>query len=520
MRASAEELRGSGAWLLLLASAFAVAAGGLVYELALATLTSYLLGEHVLHYSVTIGAFLFAMGAGSYASRFVHEGTAEVFVCTEAILGLVGGLGSLGLAVIQAFGLAFYPALAVVVLATGALVGLELPLLVRLVRHLRPADIALAEVLGLDYLGSLAGALLFPLVLLPALDVHRATLAFGLVNVGVGWIGLRLLRPAIRKPARAAALLAAATVGLVAVIPVVPRFVRWSEAALFDDAVVLARSTAYQRMVLTRWRDEVRFFLDGQLQLSSADAHRYHEALVHPAMTAVDGPVRALVLGGGDGLVVHELLRYGPRVRSITVVDLDPGVTELFRTHPMLREIGGASLEDPRVRIVHQDAMRFVQEGSERYEVVLVDLPDPDNPSLARLYTTAFYRLALRRLSDGGALAAQATSAMHTPHAFWCVIVSLEAASGGDDAPIRRQVRPYHAYVPTFGDWGFALVTASGGAPQPRRLPTGLRFLDEPQLGALFRFPADMPRRDVRPSTLADPRVLRHYREDYDRTVM
>jgi spermidine synthase len=255
-----------------------------------------------------------------------------------------------------------------------------------------------------------------------------------------------------------------------------------ADAALYSDDVILARNTPYQRLVVTRWKDDIRLHLNSHLQFSSRDEYRYHEALVHPGLASVTGARRALVLGGGDGLAVREMLRY-PGLESITLVDLDPAMTQVFREHPLLRELNRDSLHSPKVRIVNGDAFPWLEKTEETFDFVVADFPDPNNYSLGKLYTTAFYRLLRRRLSESGRVVVQSTSPMFARESFWIIVETMRQAG--------LEVNPYHVYVPSFGEWGFVLGGKQAYEP-PAALPGGLRFLAAGQLRPLFVFPTDM----------------------------
>ena len=261
---------------------------------------------------------------------------------------------------------------------------------------------------------------------------------------------------------------------------------------------------------MTRWREDVRLFIDGNLQFSTVDEYRYHEALVHPAMAAAARRERVLILGGGDGLAGREILKH-PSVKAVDLVDLDPAITDLFRDHPALARLNGGVLSDPRVTVHNVDAVRFLEESRERWDAILMDLPDPNDAGLARLYAEGTFRLARRRLHDGGALATQATSPFYAPEAFWCIVRTVEAAfaEGGADFA----VRPYRVHVPTFGEWGFVLASADGVPTLPADLP--LRYLNQPVADAMFDLPADMARRDVEVNRLATAVLARYYARGY-----
>ncbi len=494
---------------LLLGSVFVVASCGLVYELVAGALGAYLLGDAVTQFSLVIGVFLSAMGIGSWLSRFITRDLLRWFVGLEVVLGLLGGLSSLVLYAASAFltdlfPLVFYGQCTVL----GILVGLEIPLLVRILRDQRALAEALSETLALDYLGALAGSLAFPLLALPWLGLARSSLVFGVLNLAVAALGLTLI-PRRRGPLLAG--LVTSTVVLAGLFATSGRLVGWLEDLHYQDDVVHAESSPYARIVLTRWRDDVRLYLDGHLQFSSIDEARYHEALVVPAMEAARRPPRrVLILGGGDGLAARRVLDH-PTVEAVTLVDLDPAVVRLARRHPVLRALHGDVFEDPRLEVIHEDAFTFVQRDGRAWDVILLDLPDPNSATLARLYSTAFYAGVARRLAPGAALVTQATSPYYARRAFWSIEATLRAAVPPDHPAGPLQTRPYHVQVPSFGEWGFILATRHPVDPATLEPAIPTRFLTAEILPSLFLFPKDLARPDdVAVNGLDDP-VLHRY---------
>jgi spermidine synthase len=283
------------------------------------------------------------------------------------------------------------------------------------------------------------------------------------------------------------------------------RITATAEENIYADEIIFARDTHYQHLVLTRFKDDLRLFLNSHLQFSSRDEYRYHEALVHPGLSAVPVPRRVLVLGGGDGLAVREILKY-PQVESITLVDLDPEMTRLFSTHPMLTQLNQKSLLSPRLRVINADAFPWVDSNSESFDFIIIDFPDPTNYSLGKLYTTAFYRAVARHLSAQGWMVVQSTSPMFARDSFWCINQTLK------DAGLRTY--PYHAYVPSFGEWGFVLA-GTREYNLPATIPAGLRFLNVETLPALFQFPPDMSALAMPPNQLNDQVLVRAYDQDW-----
>jgi spermidine synthase len=477
-----------------------VATAGLVYELVAAAAASYLLGDSLTQFSTVIGSYLFAMGIGSFLSRYLQRGLAARFVQIEILVGLVGGWTAALLFVAFGHTAHFRVVLYGLVGLIGVLVGLEIPLLLRLLRDRLAFRELVAQVLSLDYIGALAASILFPLLLVPRLGLIRTSLLIGLANAAVGFWSTWIFRRELAAPGFLRAFAAVAVLCLGGGVLAAERITDWSEDRLYADDIILARTSAYQRIVLTRWGDELRLFLNGHLQFSSRDEYRYHEALVHPALAAHKRPRHVLVLGGGDGLAVREILKYDT-VERVTLVDLDPEMTRLFSDNPLLTAVNGRALGDPRVRVVNADAFVWLTDTRDLFDVVIADFPDPHSFSLGKLYSRTFYRVLRARLAPGGLLAQQATSPMFARRAFWCIVETARSAG--------LEVRPYHAYVPSFGEWGFVLA-GTGRWPHPRAYPSGLRFLTVEATPALFVFPPDMAAVPVEINRL-DNQVLVHY---------
>ncbi len=483
-----------------------IAACGLVYELVAGALASYLLGDSVMQFSTVIGTYLFAMGVGSWLSRWVHRGVATRFVMVELMVAVVGGFSSTLLFLAFAWTDAFQLLLYVLVFIIGTLVGLEIPLLMRLLSGRLEFKDVVGNVLTFDYLGALGASLLFPLVLVPHLGMVRSALLFGLVNAVVGLWSTHLLRDLLPRPRVLQAWCVAVIALLAAGFAGAERITRTAESSLYADPVVLTRTSPYQRIVLTAWRNDMRLFLNGHLQFSSRDEYRYHEALVHPGLAALPDARRILVLGGGDGLAVREVLRY-PRAQ-VTLVDLDPEMTQLFSTHRELTRLNANALGSDRVRVINADAFRWLDASRETFDFVVVDLPDPSNYAVGKLYTTAFYRLLKQHVNPGGMIVVQSTSPLFARRAFWSIDRTLREAG--------LRTWPYHLYVPSFGEWGFILAGRDDGYAPPAQLPDGLRYLSAAGIPQLFDFPLDMRPLPVEANRLDDQVLVRYYSDEWE----
>jgi spermidine synthase len=495
----------------LYTNVFVVAICGLVYELLAGTLGSYLLGDSVTQFSLVIGLYLSAMGGGAWLSRRLEGDLARAFVEIELAVALVGGASAPVL--FLAFGsvVHFQVVLLGFVVAIGVLVGLELPLLMRLLEGQVAFKDLVARVLAFDYIGALAAAVMFPLVLVPKLGLVRSSLIAGCANAAIALWGTYLLQA--RLGARTTGLRVRAVIVLalmLAGVALSERFTTWAEDEMYADPVVFTETTPYQRIVVTRGRSGFQLFLNGNLQFASADEYRYHESLVHPAMVAADvAPRSVLILGGGDGLALREVLAH-PSVEHVQLVDIDPAMTGLSRRFPPLAELNHQSFRDPRVTVTNDDAMVWLDEHTDtRWDVVIVDFPDPNNFALGKLYTKLFYRRVLARLAPGGAVAVQATSPLFARKSFWCIVATMRAAG--------FTVAPYHVTVPSFGEWGYALAKREPFAP-PTRVPSlALRYLNEPALAAMFSLPADMTEVPVEINQLDNQALVRYYEREWRR---
>jgi len=488
---------------LLFLTVLVIATCGLIYELIVGTLASYLLGDSITQFSTVIGVYLFALGIGAWLSRFIEKGVPQRFVEIELAVALGGGISAPFLFATFAAGAAFRLALYGLVLVIGTLVGLEIPLLLRIMRDQLQFKDLVSRVLTFDYLGSLFASLLFPIVLVPRLGLIRTSLVFGLLNALVGLWSTWLLAPVLGGVTRLRFKAIAVSVLLLVGIALGDAMTSLFEEQLYADDVVHAQQTPYQRIVVTRSKRGFSLFLNGNLQFSSVDEYRYHEALVHPAFQAAARRERVLILGGGDGLAAREVFRW-PEVQHVTLVDLDPAMTTLAVKSSELVELNRHALEDPRVTVVNDDAMQWLATHDERFDVVIVDFPDPNNFSLGKLYTTRFYALLREHLANGAVAVVQSTSPLFARKSFWCIDATMRAAGFA--------TKPYHVWVPSFGEWGYVLA-GLGPLELKQPLPDGLSFLTADTLPTLFQFPKDMDPVPAEVNRLNN-QVLVHYYED------
>ncbi len=422
------------------------------------------------------------MGIGSFLSKYVGKNVMLTFVQVELLIGVVGGSSAAILFMLFEHVEHFRVLLYAIVAIIGILVGLEVPLLMRILKDRLEFKDLVSQVFTFDYVGALLASLCFPLVLVPHLGLLRSSFLFGLLNVLVALWTMQLLQKELPWRRSLQSVAVVLIVFLVCGFAFSEKITTWSEASAFQDPVIYAASTPYQRIVITGGGKDIKLFLNGNLQFNSRDEYRYHEALIHPAMASLDHPQKVLVLGGGDGMAVREILKY-QSVRNITLIDLDSQMTNLFKEQLMLTRLNGDSLNDAKVHVLNQDAFVWLKNCAERFDLIVVDFPDPSNFSLGKLYSDTFYRSVKRALNPQGIAVIQSTSPYFAKNSYWCVVNTLNS--------IGLRTTPYHAYVPSFGDWGYVMASPVEFKPATN-YPQGLKFISAETVAPMLTFPSDM----------------------------
>jgi spermidine synthase len=449
------------------------------------------------------------MGLGSWCSRLVLTDLVRTFVLIELLVGLVGGLSVALLFFVYGSSPAEFPPVMYATIAViGLLIGLEVPLVTRVLAGTTQLRSNLANVLSFDYLGGLLGSLAFPLLLLPHLGMVRTALLVGMLNVLVACATALVYRRQMEGNRLTAFTLAGALLTLLVLFAAGDPLSAGLEQRLYRYPIILSTQTAYQRLVVTKWHDDVRLFIDGHLQFSSRDEDHYHETLVHPAMVAAARHGDILIVGGGDGLAAREVLKY-PDVRSITLVDLDAGMTNLFAGQPLLAALNGHAFASPKLHVVNADGYQYLQTSSTAYDLVIADLPDPRTEAVQKLYTREFYQLVRAHLAPGGYFITQATSPFYTTRAFWCIAATAQAVW-----PVEA---PFHVDVPSFGSWGFVLAGETPLDVSALHVTVPTRFLTNAQIPGLFAFGKDVlqSQHQVTVNTLLRPVLPGYYAEGW-----
>lgn len=499
---------------LLLVSVSICAAAGLVYELALISLSTVLNGGSIVETSLIVAGFVAALGLGALAAKPLLHRAEISFLMIELLLGLIGGMSAMLLYITFVIIGQSLIILTLSTLVIGMFVGAELPLLMTLFQRGRLVDAAtsgsvLATLNAADYLGALLGGLAWPFLLLPYLGLMRGTLAAGLLNLTAA---LAISIIVLRHDLKVRQFYVIMTGLLAAISVLVVLFIRsdgiitTARQRLYEYPIVFTAQTNYQEIVVTQWGKDRRLYLNGGLQYSTRDEYRYTESLTYPTLT--DTTESVLIIGGGDGLAARELLKI-PTIHRITQVELDPMMIETANT-VLLADNQGA-LKDPKVHVVIDDAFSWVRAGGDgqRYDAIIVDLPDPDTEIVGRLYTEEFYAMLLKQLTSRGIMTVQSSSSFTTPDVFSRIYSTLQAAGC-------HTVVPYHVHVPTFGDWGFNSCFAGSQPFQlPATLPKDVKFITPEVLASATVFGLDNQPRKLDPNTLDHQRIVDDLRRGY-----
>ncbi|MDQ1098644.1 MULTISPECIES: polyamine aminopropyltransferase [Chryseobacterium] len=491
--------------LLLLFSVFVIATCGLIYELVAGALASYLLGDSVKQFSFIIGVYLFSMGVGSYLSKYIKGNLIDKFVEIEILVGIVGGISAVVLFILFNTLSHFEGVLYLFVFCTGCLVGVEIPLLMNILKDRVQFKDLVSNVFAFDYIGALLASILFPLVLIPHLGIVKTPLFFGLINISIAIFLCFYLKRELSSPVSLKFKAIGAFLLLLVLFIFSDRLLSYSEEKLYGENIIFTKSSPYQRIVLTRNNREFRLYLNNNLQFSSTDEYRYHEALVHPALSMARNIRNILVLGGGDGFAVRELLKYRD-VRHITLVDLDEQMTSFFKNNETMRRLNQNSLSDPKVAIINKDAYIWVKENKQKWDVIIIDFPDPSNYSLGKLYSQQFYKELEKLTTPDTKIVIQTTSPYFAPKSFWCIEKTVHQVFPFTDA--------YHTYVPSFGEWGFTLASFKPLNQKLYRKLPNLKFYDY-NFHQWTYFTKDMKADDIEVNRLDNQILVRYFDEEW-----
>jgi spermidine synthase len=512
----------------LLVSVFIIATCGILYELLISSISTYFLGSSILQFSITIGLFMSFMGIGSYLSKFIQTRLLDHFITIEIGLGFLGGLSAFLLYCSYSVTEHYYLVAFLLIATLGTCIGLEIPLVTRIVNSYTSLKDTMAQVLSFDYIGALLASVIFPLVLLPYLGTMRTSFLIGILNLSVALFNSRIFKEQLTYAQNQFWTALLLSVVLLGGFLYSFRITSFFEQFVYQDEIILTRQSPYQRIIVTKWNQDLRLYLNGHLQFSTADEYRYHEPLVHIPMTLARNREKILVLGGGDGMVLREIFKYAD-VQKVDLVDLDPEMTSLAIRNPVFKKVNGSSLTNTKVKVYNQDAFTFVKNATDLYSVIIIDLPDPNDTGLGKLYTREFYKMLQKRLAVDGVMVTQATSPYFATQAFWCIAHTIR--------DVFPAVQPYTVYVPSFGQWGFVLAANRLPIATPDKVsadtshtgletsltaylqknlfrhPKQFRFLSPAVIPSLFVFDPDTDELPTQSNTL-DTQILVQYYEE------
>ena len=427
---------------------FATGLAGIVAEYVMATLASYLLGNTVLQWTLTVSLMLFAMGIGSRLSKYIKSNLLDVFIFIEFILSILCAVSALTAYLFSAFTQHISIIIYMISISIGLLIGLEIPIATRLNNYFEELRINISSIMEKDYYGALLGGIFFAFVALPYLGLTYTPIVLGSVNFLVATLLFYKFYHLLTKKALLNFGLITVPVVIMILFYLAEPIVLYGEQHKYMDRIIYQEQTKYQKIVVTEWKDYYWLYLNGNEQFSSYDEERYHEPLVHPAMQIASSRENILILGGGDGLAVREVFKYAD-VKNLTLVDIDPAMTNLGKSYPVFVNLNNSSLLDSRVHIINQDAYQFLVNNDQIFNIIIIDLPDPKTIDIARLYSLQFYKMVYRHLGAGGIMVTQASSPFFSREAFLSIMKTVQAAE--------YTTIPYHNHIPTLGEWGWVL---------------------------------------------------------------
>lgn len=506
-------------------SLFATGLSGIVAEYILSTLATYFLGNSTLQWTMILSFMLFTMGLGSRISKFLNKNLLEKFILIEFLLSIL-----VSFCAILTYSMASYMStndfalldhvdhtgilIYFLAMLVGLLIGMEIPLVIRLNESYEDLRLNISGALENDYYGSLLGGAFFAFVGLPYLGLVYTPFVLGAINFLVAvFLYLRLRNLVVRRmrvPIQLALFFVFLLVSGGALLA--ERIIAYGEQKRYKDRIVYQKQSKHQKIVLTKWKNHHWLYLNGNQQLSTFDEWLYHEPLVIPAMSLSANPAEVLILGGGDGCAAREVLKF-EAVKKIQLVDLDPAITDLGKTHPVFKSMNNNALNHPKVSVLNTDAYTFMANTDTFWDVMIVDFPDPRNIEIGRLFSFEFFKMCHRHLRPGGLIVVQAGSPYYATKAFYCIEKTLAAAG--------FNVLPLHNQVLTMGEWGWVLGSKNISGAQMKaqlqkhspKVPTKWLNQDAMRLITLFGAPLiDLDSGKIEVNSVHNPVLPTYYR--------
>jgi spermidine synthase len=535
---------------------FVMGACGLAYEYTLSKIASDLLGNSVRQWAIVIGVMMFFMGVGSDTQKYFSNNLVDKFVLFEIILGFLGAFGP----IVLLYSYGNFPDHYILIqylfiCAIGLIIGFEIPLITRINEtFISELKLNIGAVLKMDYVGALAGSLAWIFILPKFFSITETAFILGILNVLVGGFTLYFFRKYIANKLVIALLFAAVFIAVIWGARSAKSWTSYSEQYLYRDKIVLSRTTPFQHIVVTKTSaNDILCYINGHLQFNSFDEYIYHENLVHPAFLIAEKHDKVLILGGGDGLALREVLKY-PDVKTVTLCDIDPAMTTIAKENKYFTKLNQNSLANSKltilknnaltpagkvtletmnqknplkndyepvteINVINLDASKFLEQISGLYDIIIIDFPDPNSPDLAKLYSVQFYENVAKKLTPFGILVQQSTSPIHARKAFLCIGKTMQAAG--------LEVIPYHDNVPSFGEWGwwiggkqksYAAAALQNKIKQIETIPVQTRYLTVELIQASLNFGKNqLESNNIQVNTLTDNSVFEYYLQAWNR---
>jgi spermidine synthase len=477
--------------ILISVSVFFSGMSSMMNEFNLSSISSMILGNANEQWAMTIGIMLLAMGVGGFTQRFLDDSKLMLkFMGVELLLSVMGSFAP----IIIYGAYAFLPEHFTLIhyfciFSIGFLVGFEVPLAIRIIEQYKPKlSDNLGFVFGSEYVGTFIGALIFASLILGYVAFTEASFMISGVNLIVALISFTYFITVINKKLEISERINAKFMSLLVILSIslmtygYMNIKKWEigiEQKLYADPIVETFTSKYQHIVLTKnpRKENFRMYINGNTQWSQDDEHMYHDMTVHPIMALTENHDNILVLGGGDGMAVRELKKYST-IKNITLVDLDAKMINFSKTNKTMRLLNedafvGVKTIVPKavfegrtvkhrvevekgkfktvanLNTVFIDANNFLNEVKGKFDVVIIDLPDPSTVELSKLYSKEFYMNLKRRMTKDAMVVIQSTSPHHAKESYLAIGRTLASAGFNTKA--------YHQNIPSFGEWGWWL---------------------------------------------------------------
>lgn len=447
---------------------FIVAICSLIYEVLLSTLSSYLIWNSVVQFTLTIWLFLFWLGIGSFISKF-HKNSFKTFLNIELTLWIFWWFSVLivksAYILLVDYSILFNLFYFWYVILIWTLTWFEIPLISNILYNKKDKikqtenefKNIIWDVFTYDYVGSLIGTFLFPFLLLPYLGLTYTAFIVWLFNILIAFIFI--IQKKTKKELLKLKIFYSSLVKILLAILLLITWLIYSNSKFenvwdhffYKEPIVLKEHSKYQEIVITKRWNDVRLMLNGHLQFLSLDEHRYHNSLWAVANNytkKLTWEINLLILWWWDGLLARNMIQsLSWKNYKITLVDLDPEMTNLAKTYPLLVKINKWSLNNSNIKIINNDAFKYLLDSKRKYNVIIADFPDPRSVEIAKLYSKEFYEMVQAHLFTWGIFTTQAWNAFFTKESFWSIYKTIETTW--------QKPFAYHAYLPSFGDWGF-----------------------------------------------------------------